>query len=62
MIRIYDTQGLDYENSQDYILKEVKRIVKEGFNKGPDNYINIFSYRQLAKDFKKKIENICKRL
>ena len=33
MIRMYDTQGLDYEISQDYILSEVKRLLRKGLKK-----------------------------
>ena len=44
MIRMWDTQGIDYKISQDYILNEVKRIVNEGLEKGPDYYINIILY------------------
>ena len=44
MIRIWDTQGMDYKTSQDDILKEVKRIVDDGLKKGPDYYINIILY------------------
>ena len=44
MIRIWDTQGLDYKISQKYILNEVKRIVDEGLKKGPDHYINVILY------------------
>ena len=54
MIRMYDTQGLDYEISQDYILSEVKRIVKEGLKKGPDNYINIILYCTTGNRFQKE--------
>ena len=45
MIRMWDTQGLDYKISQEYILNEVKRIVEDGLNKGPDHYISIISFR-----------------
>ena len=44
MIRMWDTQGIDYKISQDYILNEVKRLVNEGLEKGPDYYINIILY------------------
>ena len=44
MVRIWDTQGLDYKISQNYILNEVKRIVNEGLKKGPDYYINVILY------------------
>ena len=44
MIRMWDTQGIDYKISQDYILNEVKRLVNEGLQKGPDYYINIILY------------------
>ena len=33
---MWDTQGLDYKISQEYILNEVKRIFEDGLNKGPD--------------------------
>ena len=44
MVRMWDTQGLDYKISQEYILNEVKRIVEDGLNKGPDHFINIILY------------------
>ena len=44
MIRMWDTQGLDYKVSQEYILNEVKGIVEDGLKKGPDHYINIILY------------------
>ena len=44
MLRMWDTQGLDYNNSLESILNEIKRLVKDGIDKGPDNYINIILY------------------
>ena len=44
MIRMWDTQGLDYKITQEYILNEVKRIVEDGLKQGPDHYINIILY------------------
>ena len=44
MVRMWDTQGLDYKITQELILNEVKRIVEEGLKKGPDHYINIILY------------------
>ena len=44
MIRMWDTQGLDYKITQAYILNEIKRLVDEGLKKGPDHYINIILY------------------
>ena len=44
MIRMWDTQGLDYKINQAYILNEIKRLVEEGLNHGPDHYINIILY------------------
>jgi len=44
MIRMWDTQGLDYRITQEFILKEVKRLVEDGLNQGPDHYINIILY------------------
>ena len=44
MIRMWDTQGLDYKITQAYILNEIKRLVDEGLKKGPDDYINIILY------------------
>lgn len=44
MIRMWDTQGIDYKISQEYILNEVKRLVNEGLQKGPDYYINVILY------------------
>lgn len=44
MIRMWDTQGLDYKISQKYILNEIKRLVDYGLKRGPDHYINIILY------------------
>ena len=44
MIRMWDTQGLDYKISQKYILNEIKRLVDAGLDRGPDHYINIILY------------------
>ena len=44
MIRMWDTQGLDYKINQEYILNEVKRLVEDGLKQGPDHYINIILY------------------
>lgn len=44
MIRMWDTRGLDYKTTQEYILNEVKRLVEDGLKQGPDHYINIILY------------------
>ena len=44
MVRMWDTQGLDYKISQEFILNEVKNIIENGLKKGPDHYINIILY------------------
>ena len=44
MLRMWDTQGLDYKITQPYILNEIKRLVEDGLKKGPDHYINIILY------------------
>ena len=44
MVRMWDTRGLDYNITQEFILNEVKRIVEDGLKKGPDHYINIILY------------------
>ena len=44
MIRMWDTQGLDYKTTQEFILNEVKRLVDDGLKKGPDHFINIILY------------------
>ena len=44
MIRLWDTQGLDYEVTQEIILNEIKRLVNNGLDEGPDHYINIILY------------------
>ena len=44
MIRMWDTQGLDYEVTQEIILNEIKRLVNNGLDEGPDHYINIILY------------------
>jgi len=54
MIRMWDTQGLDYEVTQDYILKEVKKIVNIGLEKGPDHYINAILYCTTGNRFQKE--------
>jgi len=41
---MWDTQGLDYQVTQEYILNEITRIVEDGLKKGPDHYINIILY------------------
>jgi len=51
MVRMWDTQGLDYKISQEYILNEVKRIVENGLKQGPDHYINIILYCITAERF-----------
>ena len=54
MIRMWDTQGLDYEITQEYILSEVKRLVNDGLSKGPDHYINIILYCTTGNRFQKE--------
>ena len=54
MVRMWDTQGVDYEITQNYILNEIKRIVNDGLQKGPDHYINIILYCTTGKRFQKK--------
>lgn len=44
MIRMWDTQGLDYKVTQKIILNEIKRLVEICNKKGPDHYINIILY------------------
>ena len=51
MIRMWDTQGLDYKISQEFILNEIKRIVDNGLKQGPDHYINIILYCITAERF-----------
>ena len=41
---MWDTQGLDYKITQEFILNEVKRLVEDGLKQGPDHYINIILY------------------
>ena len=41
---MWDTQGLDFKVSQEFILNEITRLVKDGIKKGPDHYINIILY------------------
>ena len=54
MVRMWDTQGLDYEITQDYILKEVEKIVKNGMKEGPDHYINAILYCTTGNRFQKE--------
>ena len=51
MIRMWDTQGLDYKLSQKDILNEIKRLVGQGLDNGPDHYINIILYCTLGDRF-----------
>ena len=44
MVRMWDTQGLDYKISQEFILNEIQQIVENGLKQGPDHYINIILY------------------
>ena len=44
MVRIWDTQGLDFERNPEMILNEIKNLVNNGLQKGPDFYINIILY------------------
>ena len=44
MVRIWDTQGLDFERNPETILNEIKNLVNNGLQKGPDFYINIILY------------------
>ena len=54
MIRMWDTQGLDYEITLDKILDEVKRLVNDGLDNGPDHYINIILYCTTGNRFQKE--------
>ena len=54
MIRMWDTQGLDYKITQAYILNEIKRLVNEGLKKGPDHYINIILYCSQGERFQEE--------
>lgn len=51
---MWDTQGLDYEITQDYILKEVEKIVKNGMKEGPNHYINAILYCTIGNRFQKE--------
>ena len=51
MVRMWDTQGLDYKISQEFILNEIKRIVENGLKQGPDHYINIILYCTIDERF-----------
>ena len=44
MVWIWDTQGLDFERNPETILNEIKNLVNNGLQKGPDFYINIILY------------------
>ena len=44
MIRMWDTQGLDFKRNPETILNEIKNLVNNGLKKGPDYYINIILY------------------
>ena len=41
---MWDTQGLDFERNPETILNEIKNLVNNGLQKGPDFYINIILY------------------
>jgi predicted GTPase len=53
-IRMWDTQGIDYEITQNYILDEVTKLVNDGLEKGPDHYINIILYCTTGNRFQKE--------
>lgn len=44
MIRMWDTQGVDYKRNPEVILNEIKNLVNNGLKNGPDSYINIILY------------------
>lgn len=44
LIRMWDTEGINYEVSQNDILNEIKRLVDKGLAQGVDNYINVILY------------------
>ena len=44
MIRMWDTQGVDYKRNPEVILSEIKNLVNNGLKNGPDSYINIILY------------------
>ena len=50
-IAMWDTPGLDRIIKPEDILKEVKRLVDEGIEKGPDHYINIILYCTIGQRF-----------
>ena len=44
MVRMWDTQGVDYKRNPEVILNEIKNLVNNGLKNGPDSYINIILY------------------
>ena len=62
MVRMWDTQGLDYNITQEYILNEVKRIVEDGLKKGPDHYINIILYCTMGDRFQNEDGKLIKEI
>ena len=44
MIRMWDTQGVDYKRNPEVILNEIRNLVNNGLKNGPDSYINIILY------------------
>lgn len=43
-VRMWDTEGIDFKRNPEVILNEIKNLVNNGLNKGPDSYINIILY------------------
>ena len=43
-VRMWDTEGIDFKRNPEVILNEIKNLVNNGLNKGPDYYINIILY------------------
>ena len=60
MIRMWDTPGLDDKVTKDHILKEIKRLISESSDMGPDHYINVILYCTSGTDdrFQKEDEEL----
>ena len=43
-VRMWDTPGTDPKKSQHELLNEIKKLVNDGLNRGPDHFINIILY------------------
>ena len=62
LIRMWDTEGINYEVSQNDILNEIKRLVDKGLAQGVDNYINVILYCVTGDRFQKADAQLIKEI